>query len=102
MSNAAELLEGGDTRDAEVAGHLSDLAQLFHGQDFTIGEVLRTMRHNPESLLLPGGVRADSHDAVERLGKLYRSYRRRPMPGGNMLDVAGKTGGRTRWRVITR
>lgn len=103
LDNTAEVLEEGDSRDAEMAGHLADLADLFpFGREFTVAEVLGVLRRSPEVYLLPGGVRPDANDAADRLGKLYRQYRRRPMPGGFKLEQAGTTRGRTRWRVAVR
>jgi hypothetical protein len=99
LGNVTEVLEDGDSRDAEMAAHLADLVEMFGaGVDFTAGDVLGRCRADRLDTL-PASIRIDAADAADRLGKLYRQYRQRPMPGGLLLERAGTTHGRTRWRV---
>jgi hypothetical protein len=101
LGNVTEVLEEGDSLDAEFAGHLADLTDTFlfpHGREFAVGDVLRAFRDDWQ-LELPSGIRPHADDAAERLGKLYRRYKSRPMPGGLKLEKAGSTHGRARWRV---
>ena len=102
LDNVNDVLEDGDYLDAEFTTHVHDLAELFAGREFTAGQVIEMYRSGTVSLgrELPSGIRPFADDAGERLGKLYRRYHGRVMPGGvKLVKSKGQTHGRKRWSV---
>ena len=91
LGNRAELLEEADWRDAEFATHLHELHEVYGADHFAVRDVLSKYRdilyarHHD----LPSGIRPDREDAGQKLGRLYRTYRDRVMPGGLRLVRVG-------------